>query len=390
MIRPLKSVPIRELAERLCGLAGDFRDGIHPADEMYGYNLELLGGDSDAAALLYFAKGAQVAAVTRALGEAAWGDDWPEVSLLDFASGFGRATRFVLPTKAPGTFLVSDIVAEAMDFQRSCFGVGTVLSTADPVDLDLDLDRDRRFGLVQVSSLFSHLPEATFGAWLEKLWSSVDGGAGVDDGSSVEGGGVLAISTLDPSLLEGELPPEARTAEDFVFQPASESRVLDPESYGTSYAGEGFVRRIAAARLGPEVGLRRIPRGLCGHQDLYLLSRRPDLDALASAVPRFPNGMIETVLELGPGQLDAGGVELAGWARSTRDGGRISEVRLRIAGRPDGDRVAEGPTPDDDRWRLHLDPREVGLDTLMAVTAHDGDGPSSVIGVGRLRPFLGS
>ena len=183
------------------------------------------------------------------------------------------------------------------------------------------------------------------------------------------------------------MPADARQEEGFVFQPASESRVLDPESYGTAYASEAFLRSLVSYRLGSEIKVRRVPRGLCGHQDLYLISTRLDLDRLASAVPRFPRGAIDGVR-----RLEGGHAELAGFAESTRTADSKAdpglEIRAWTANTDGAELRAETRSDPEGRWRLELDPNGIGLDTLMAVVARDRSGLESLIGVGRLRPFL--
>ena len=59
---------IKRVAAYLRGLAGadDVCEAIHPADEMYLYNLHSLKGCDEAAAILYYLKGWQIC---RTVGE---------------------------------------------------------------------------------------------------------------------------------------------------------------------------------------------------------------------------------------------------------------------------------------------------------------------------------
>ncbi len=73
-------------------------------------------------------------------------------SVLDFASGHGRFTRFLLQTVPSDKVWDSDIYADAMDFQRREFGVRCIPSCDRPEDYR----PGRHFDLIFVASLFSH------------------------------------------------------------------------------------------------------------------------------------------------------------------------------------------------------------------------------------------
>lgn len=299
---------------------------IDRADEMFAYLLRLSHGHEATAALLYLHQGARVAEMMETLGRAAWGEAWSRLPWLDFASGYGRAMRFLVHSKPADTIWVSDLQAPALAFQARHLAVGSLPSHVRPERFEVGARGPQRpFALIQVTSLFSHLPMRTFGAWLKALWELT-----ADDG-------VLAISTLDLSLLEGtpllgsnRSPGEGPEA-GFVFQPTSESQALDPTSYGTTYLDEACFRDLVDRHLGlpplgarrpvgQEVRVERVAHGVCGHQDLYLLGRRADLASLAAAVPRFPRGEIDRVEQVSPEE-----VELSGWAASP---GAVREVEV--------------------------------------------------------------
>ncbi|HEY9785911.1 MAG TPA: class I SAM-dependent methyltransferase, partial [Candidatus Obscuribacterales bacterium] len=86
-------------------------------------------------------------------------------SILDFASGYGRVARFLVQMMAPHRVFVADIKADAVAFQKKHLGVNGFVSPEKPHDLSIS----QRFDVIAVFSLFSHLPEETFNAWLEKL-----------------------------------------------------------------------------------------------------------------------------------------------------------------------------------------------------------------------------
>ena len=81
-----------------------------------------------------------------------------DLRILDFASGYGRVTRFLAARLPPASLWVGEIDPDAVEFQRVRFGVGGQVSAQRAADLAID----GRFDAVLASSLFSHLPKAAF------------------------------------------------------------------------------------------------------------------------------------------------------------------------------------------------------------------------------------
>ena len=112
----------------------------------------------------------------------------------------------------------------------------------------------RRFDVIFVASLFSHLPERRFVPWLRWLYRRL------------APGGVLVVSTHGPESL---LPGRALPAGGFHFETLSESRRLTGDEYGSTWvsasASSGtfrivsFPRSIAGLRCSR---YRRCTRGL--------------------------------------------------------------------------------------------------------------------------------
>ena len=361
-IQPLASGPTRKLLQATLGIsARTFPDAIHPRDEMYLYNLGLLHGDSDCAAVLYFFKGHQVATaigdVERLLFADATDADATAGPLLDFGSGFGRATRFLRHRRS--RVWVSDVVAEAVDFQRHYLEVHGFYSRQRPRDLRID----QRFRTVFASSLFSHLPEATFGPWLRCLFDLL------------EDGGWLAFSVLDRSLLTATA--DMSTA-GLIFLPESESVVLDAAHYGTTYVTEDFVRSTLRSELGADVAVERLRRALCAHQDLYLVGRGQRAVRDEWRIDGFPAGELDA-FELN----GAGEARISGWAKASE----IQDVRVFVRGEPFASAdlgITEGAA----RWTATLDLRDVGLDDMVVVLARTLSGRESIVAIGTLRPYL--
>lgn len=356
----------RRTVETLVRPHRGFLSGIDPRDEMYLYNLDLLHHHRDSAAVLYFLKGRQITDAVRDIGRWYFRGDSAIGSFLDFGSGYGRATRFFLEALPCQNIWVSDILQGAVDFQASYFGVHAFASTQEPHDLHVD----RKFDYVFAASLFSHLPEKTLGSWLGRLYELV------------EEGGLLVASVLDRSLFDaGE-----EEASEMIFLPESESRVLDGNQYGTTYVSEEWMREVIHQRLHGPLSVHRIPVGLCAHQDLYLMAKRDRVDFSTLSLNCLPQG------ELNWFELGAEGiVEVGGWARATAQGDEISEICIYV-----GDRILTtvrtvrvGDSGEQrQRWRLRIDPEEVGPDAMVVAMARTESGAENVIAIGTLRPFI--
>ena len=230
--------------------------------------------------------------------------------ILDFASGYGRTTRFLIEQVPPERIWVSDIQADGVAFQQRQFGVHGLASSADPEALAVG----ERFDLIFVLSLFSHLPDSSFTAWLGKLYSLLSDR------------GCLVFSTLgEPSLPpDKHLPPDG-----FLFSTHSESAVLPGEQYGTLWTSESYVSaRIAAACDGAR--WRRIPRALWHLQDLYVVARGEDLDLAGLVVAAGPEGYLDDIqLQADPAML-----YLRGWALDHDDLSRPAIVEVQVGDGP--------------------------------------------------------
>lgn len=293
---------------------------VHADDEMLRYLVEVRGGDRDQGLVAYLASGLTI---FRGLSQlVAWhSGGWQESGrLLDFASGYGRVTRFLASAVPAERLWVSEIQPGAVEFQAARFGVQP-LPSAPRADA---FRCDERFDAVFATSLFTHLPEEAFHAWLRRL------------AVLLTPGGMLVFTTHDPTLLDG---PD-RPAGGFLFRPVSESRALDLADYGSTWAAEGYVREAVAA-AGPDLSCHRIARGLHNIQDLYVVVRRPGADFSGLVFDGDPRGYVESCHLAGEGRL-----VLRGWAWDGGWGRPVEEVRLLVDGRPAGRAREFGRRPD--------------------------------------------
>ncbi len=148
---------------------------IHPADFVYQYHLDVQP-DRDRAqararvAEYYFLDGDRSAkrmdALVRQFHPQAASR---RLALLEFASGYGCVSRHLRRMDARYDLVACDIHPQAIDFLRERLKVAGVLSRSRPADFALD----RRFDVVFCLSFFSHMPDRTFGAWIEALFATL-------------------------------------------------------------------------------------------------------------------------------------------------------------------------------------------------------------------------
>lgn len=147
-------------------------------------------------------------------------------SFLEFASGFGRFTRHLVTAVDSSRLCVSDVVDGSVDFLRETFGVAGFYSSLDPLKIKVE----RKFEIIFVLSLFSHLPEESWQPWITALMSML------------EPGGVLIFTTHGDRASSdmGYMIPDSG----YRFVPSSESQTLDGACYGTTFASEQYVRTV--------------------------------------------------------------------------------------------------------------------------------------------------
>ncbi len=281
---------------------------IDERDDMLDFAINLFDQDRDRAVANYFVNGYEQLELVRHI--ARWRERQPK-RMLDFASGYGRLTRFLVHEHIADEVTVADILEGGMQFQAEQFGVKTILSTTLPQDLAIA----ERYDLIFVASLFTHLPAATFTPWLRRLAEML-----TDDGLLIFS---VHDETLAPEKFEG-----------IHFVSTSESRVLDLADYGSTWVTEDYVRDQVAS-IGAGFACVRLHRALADWQDVYVISPAP----IPHAPPRrTPKGFVDSFV-VTPDALRVGG-----WASAVVE--KADRVELRL----DDDVVATtrdlGPRPD--------------------------------------------
>jgi len=333
---------------------------IHPADEMFRYELAQPHRAPETASVFYFHTGRTIFETLERLATGRPGG-LSDARILDFASGFGRSTRFLVDAIGPERVHVSEIDPDAVSFQQSVFGVRGTVSDHDPSRFEMS----GSFDLVTAWSFFSHLPGRRFEPWLDCLYRLLAPGGSLI--LSVHGMSLLAAADQSPAGI--------------VFRPVSETRRLASQEYGTSYVTAEFVRRAVSAAA-PDATLRTFPFGLCGFQDVYVL-RRPPVSPLASLrLFRCPWGVMDT------SAIENGTVSVGGWASGDGD-----ETPPHVAlyfddvlrQRSPGEGEAGAPR----RWAFQFPVDGTHPDAIVRIEATSVNGMSRVFVAETLRPYLG-
>jgi len=182
------------------------------------------------------------------------GVDPSDKTILDFASGYGRFTRFFVRTfKATW---VSDLEVDMLDFNKRCLGANGFLSSQ--YMHSTGLPAGRKFDVVFCFSLFTHLPDRIWGDSLAKLLSLV------------EPGGYAFISVRGEELVRKVTGNSI--AGECQFSTGNETKGrLDSACYGTMSVTNEYVQRKVGAIPGADI-IRRFKMGECDlFQDVYVM-----------------------------------------------------------------------------------------------------------------------
>jgi SAM-dependent methyltransferase len=286
---------------------------VDARDEMFYVFYYGRGESRDLALHMYLESGKHIWKGLRRVLEWHFGQLGEIQSLLDFAAGYGRVTRHMTTDLPPDRIWISEIDPGAVEFQENTFGVHGLRST--PESETFLPGRD--FSCVLVSSLFTHLPEARFLPWLERLLSLV------------REGGLLAFSVHDMALAPNPAPGAG-----FLFHPSSESGSLSNEEYGSTWVTEDYVRDCLAALASFAPGglqVSRIPRGLASFQDLYVVTKGSGASCASSMLLESLRGGVDGFVE--ECRLDTRRrLLLQGWMIDRYTKTAVREVRFYIDG----------------------------------------------------------
>ncbi len=280
------------------GDPGAINTTIHPNDEMLQHVGDSDQQDLDHLLVHYFRTGQSMCSTIEQIARWRFGSFHRVSRLLDFASGYGRLTRFLVRKIPRERITIAEINAEAVDFQVQQFNVEGLPSVSDPAGFVCE----KRFDVIFVASLFTHLPQETFGRWLERLWSLLNPR------------GVLLFSVHGQKTFSytGQAAAEGH----FVYDASPHSRCLDPAEYGNTYVSDAFLAESIGDR-----SFIRLKRGLMNFQDLCVAVPEVSCDFSTLAYDSGAEGRLD-ILSVGA----EGKVDLCGWVASRY----VPLVRLEI------------------------------------------------------------
>ena len=354
-----------------------FIQEIHPNDDVYLYGRNYVHND-ELAKVLYLRYGAWAMQDLSQIVSQYFGNFHKIGRMLEFACGYGRLTRFLVEQMPRERLWVSDVDPQAVAFERRTFGVNGFVSASNPDEICCD----ERFDLIFVVSLFSHLPRHAFGPMLDKLLSMLTPS------------GILAFTVHDDIWC----PPGMMQADGFAFVPNSESSHLSTDDYGTTFVTEAFVRDCIAAGRGAGWPYVRLRRGLCSHQDMYLVSNDASVRYEGLKFRLGPEGCLDRC-EAASG----GGLELSGWAGDPDPDHHVSEIQIRLDGRlvrscqpviprPDVVAVLREPRYATAGWQCVVDvgaASQAGDDRMLDITVVSDDGRTRLLHASRVGAVVG-
>lgn len=238
---------------------GDPFHAISPRCEMYAYARSKLQSDDDARNY-YFTSGQNVADhLYKYLRQE--GIDPAKLTALDFACGYGRVTRWL--SKIFARTSASDLEPSMIEFVGSRFGVDTFLSDRSPEAIAA---MDRRFDVVFVFSLFTHLPEASWRRWSAALFGLLNpGGYLLFSTHSYQ-----LFATLDPT----RYADPASWQSDYVFWRDNETKGrLSTDDYGGCIVTPRFVESVFGDIPGAKVARHFKMGEFDRYHDIYAIRR---------------------------------------------------------------------------------------------------------------------
>lgn len=271
-MRSKKAITLTEEMKN-CALEEGSLAGVSPSiseyDQLLGYFVNKTKMDPVQAVKSYFSGGKanaeQVIAVMRSLDLIGG-----RKRVLEFAAGFGRVTRHLKAPLARNIFSASDIHEEACSQLKEKIGVTVYQSSDSPENLKIP-EQDFIF----VLSLFSHLPEKLFGAWLDKLYSRLSPG------------GVLMFTTHGEHALTSHRDFFMQNYDEkkgFGFRPDSDQEDLPNTDYGTAVVSNDFVRSTISD-IAPGAKILGMKANVWfGLQDEWIIQRPRGFEALSAVV----------------------------------------------------------------------------------------------------------
>jgi SAM-dependent methyltransferase len=181
----------------------------------------------------YFQSGLTQISVVSKLLERQFADP-ASITILDFASGHGRLSRYLKNVLPANRVLIADIKENAVSYQRDAFGYAGFTAPANPFDMTYEGE----FDYILVSSLFTHLNKDLFSEWLTAL------------GKMLKTNGVLSIS-LHILHTDSDSFQYVERSEDDLFPQTSDS-LSGKNIYGLTHLSRSSFVGILEKSVGPK------------------------------------------------------------------------------------------------------------------------------------------
>ena len=224
-------------------------NNIHPDDFILDYAVKIVGVKRGVEAYLEGGK-SHASWFKSVCDKANLSHQGIKVSLLEFASGYGRVTRHF--DKDYYDVTACDIHEEATNFISGHLNVKTILSVSNPDDFNIN----KTFDIVFALSFFSHIPDRTFGKWLKVLYGCVNQGGALIFTTH----GRISNEDAKMTLVDG-----------YAFSSSSEQKDLDTAEYGITITENSYVTKVCEQFL--SVTPTDWIEGGCDKQDLYIIKK---------------------------------------------------------------------------------------------------------------------
>jgi Methyltransferase domain len=180
------------------------------------------------------------------------------LSLFEFASGYGCVSRHLRKMSERYDLVACDIHEQAITFLQEQLGVKAVLSHSDPHAFDARA----KFDVVFALSFFSHMPDRTFSAWIEALFSVL-----ADDG--------LLVFTSHGRIAHEDMKHPELHPSGYWFTAASEQKDIPTDEYGAMIATPFYVTDYIARCPGAALVFFQ-EAYWWGKQDLFIVRKVPN------------------------------------------------------------------------------------------------------------------
>jgi SAM-dependent methyltransferase len=217
-----------EVISTAIAIAGSYQVSpkLHNKDFILRHSLESSSNGSEEVVKGYFNGGYKDASqLIRTIGE--FKNSVVNCKILEFASGYGRVTRHLSKLLPNNNVTACDVHHEAVDFIRQNLDCSAKVSSVNPDLVNLE----DKYDVISVMSLFSHLPDATFGRFLSMLERHLE----------PEG---IIIFTTHGDFAWNKYPflvDEYDQVSGFGYKNMSEQKDLDVVEYGLTVSNMNYV-----------------------------------------------------------------------------------------------------------------------------------------------------